>query len=155
VRSVVIAVLAFVAMEPITALTHRVVMHGAGKPLHRSHHRRVRPGEREQRWEANDLFPLMFAALVMIGLAVGFNVRGWDVLVPIGVGVTCYGSAYAVVHDVYTHHRLRLFGDRSVPVLERLARKHREHHTHGGAPYGMLVPVSARGSRPSHDPLDA
>src|SRR6187549_1361926 len=122
-------------MEPITALTHRAVMHGVGRPLHRSHHRRARPGERDQRWEANDAFPLMFAAIVMIGLAIGFNVAGWEVLVPIGVGVTGYGAAYAAVHDVYTHHRLRVFGDRRIPLLEHLAAKHREHHRHGGAPY--------------------
>jgi beta-carotene 3-hydroxylase len=90
----------------------------------------------------------------MVGLAVGFNRPGWAFLVPVGIGVTCYGGAYAVVHDVYTHHRLAFLADRQIPVLELLARKHREHHRHGGAPYGMLVPVSARGSRPSHDPLD-
>lgn len=154
-RSLLVAAGSFVAMEPITALTHRAVMHGFGRPLHRSHHRRVRSGEREQRWEANDAFPLIFAAIVVVGLAVGFNVQGWDVLVPVGIGVTCYGAAYALVHDVYTHRRLRLFGDRRVHVLEHLAGKHREHHTHGGAPYGMLLPISAKGSRPSHDPLDA
>lgn len=153
VRSLVIAVGSFAVMEPITALTHRAVMHGVGKRLHRSHHRRVRPGESERRWEANDLFPLMFASLVMIGFAVGFNRAGWELLVPVGIGVTCYGAAYALVHDVYTHRRLPLRVGH-LPVLERLARKHREHHLHGGAPYGMLVPVSARGSRPSHDPLD-
>jgi beta-carotene 3-hydroxylase len=151
---VLLAAVAFVAMEPITALTHRAVMHGIGKRLHRSHHRRVRPGEPERRWEANDLFPVMFAVVVMVGLAVGFNRPGWGSLVPLGVGVTLYGTAYAVVHDLYTHRRLPLFGDRRPALLERLATKHREHHRHGGAPYGMLIPVSARGSRPSHDPLD-
>ena len=154
-RSLLIAAFSFAAMEPITALTHRAVMHGFGKRLHRSHHRRVRPGERARRWEANDVFPLVFAAIVMAGLAVGFNVGGWAFLVPVGIGITCYGIAYAVVHDVYTHGRLPLLRGRRVAVLERLASKHREHHRHGGAPYGMLVPVSARGSRPSHDPLDA
>lgn len=153
VRSLLIALCSFAAMEPITALTHRAVMHGVGKSLHRSHHRRVRPGEPERRWEANDLFPLMFASLVMIGLAVGFNREGWELLVPAGVGITCYGIAYALVHDVYTHRRLALLPARDVPALGRLARKHREHHRHGGPPYGMLLPMSARGSRPSHDPL--
>lgn len=154
-RSLLIAAGSFAAMEPITALTHRVVMHGIGRDLHRSHHRRVRPGERERRWEANDVFPAVFAVIAMVGLAVGFNVDGWGFLVPVAVGVTCYGAAYALVHDLYTHHRLPLFVRRRPALLERLAAKHQEHHRHGGAPYGMLVPVSARGSRPSHDPLDA
>ncbi len=103
----------------------------------------------------------MFAAVVMIGLALGFNVDGFGVLVPVGVGVTAYGALYALVHDVYIHGRLPLFGDRRVPVLERLAAAHRVHHARNGALYGMLLPVvrSAKtvrsGSRPSHEPLDA
>jgi beta-carotene 3-hydroxylase len=163
VSAVVVAVVSFVLMEPLTAATHRWVMHGVGVALHRSHHRRVRPGESPMRWEANDWFPVMFAAVVLIGFAVGFNVAGLDMLVPIGIGVTAYGAAYALVHDVYIHRRLPLFGDRRVPVLERLAAAHRVHHDRNGAPYGMLVPVvpssvgarSANGSRPSHEPVEA
>ena len=154
-----IAVAGFVMMEPLTALTHRYVMHGIGLALHRSHHRRVRPGESPQRWEANDAYPVMFAAVVMLGLAAGFNVSGLGALVPLGVGITAYGAAYALVHDVYIHRRLPLFREREVPVLERLAAAHRVHHERNGAPYGMLVPVLARaartGSRPSQLPLDA
>lgn len=156
---VLVALASFVVMEPVTALTHRFVMHGAGHVLHRSHHRPVRDGESPRRWEANDLYPVAFASVVMIGLAVGFNLPGWSVLVPIGAGVTAYGAAYALVHDAYVHGRVPLFGHRRVPVLERLAAAHRVHHHHGGAPFGMLLPVLGRqdrnGSRPSHDPLDA
>jgi beta-carotene 3-hydroxylase len=147
-QPVVVAV-AFVAMEPITALTHRFVMHGPGQVLHRSHHRRGNTG-----WERNDFFPVMFAALVMMGLAIGFNVQGFGVLVPAGVGVTLYGLAYALVHDVYIHGRLPLFRGRQVPGLERLAACHRVHHDRNGAPYGMLIPMLAKGSRPSQRPSD-
>ena len=127
---------AFAAMEPVTAGTHRFVMHGLGMRLHRSHHRHG-PG----RLEANDAFPVMFAALVCLGLWVGFNAPRWSELVPIGVGVTAYGAAYALVHDVYIHRRLRLFGVRRVAVLDRLADAHALHHRFGGAPFGMLVPI--------------
>ncbi|MEX1105019.1 MAG: sterol desaturase family protein [Ilumatobacteraceae bacterium] len=161
--TVVVAVVSFLLMEPLTALTHRCIMHGVGQSLHRSHHRRVRPGESPSRWEANDWFPVMFAAIVLVGFALGFNVAGFAMLVPVGVGVTAYGAAYALVHDVYIHRRLPLFGDRRVPVLERLAAAHRVHHDRNGAPYGMLLPVvsvvpssrPANGSRPSHEPLEA
>lgn len=162
-HQVIVALIGFVLMEPITALVHRYVMHGPGLVLHRSHHRRLRAGESPRRWEANDLFPLAFASVVMIGLALGFNVAGFEVLVPVGVGVTLYGAAYALVHDVYIHHRLPLFGGRRLPVFERLAVAHRRHHDRNGAPYGMLIPLPARvggqrtrsGSRPSHEPADA
>lgn len=160
VSTVVVVVASFLLMEPLTALTHRCIMHGIGQALHRSHHRRVRPGESPSRWEANDWFPVMFAAIVMAGFGLGFNVAGLQVLVPVGVGVTLYGAAYALVHDVYIHRRLPLFGDRRVPVLDHLAAAHRVHHERNGAPYGMLVPVGlssrpASGSRPSHEPLEA
>jgi len=154
---VFVGALSFAAMEPLTALVHRTIMHGAGRALHRSHHRNaVAEPSGRSRWEANDAYPIAFAAFVMIGLAVGFNVAGYHALVPIGVGITAYGAAYALVHDVYTHGRLPLFGDRRVSGFERLAAAHREHHRHNGAPYGMLVPMMSRnGSRPSHDPLEA
>jgi beta-carotene 3-hydroxylase len=139
-----VALVAFVLMEPLTALVHRFVMHGFGLGLHRSHHRPIRSGESPRRWEANDAYPVMFAALVMIGFAIGFNVSGFEVLVPVGIGVTAYGLVYAIVHDVYIHGRLPLFGGRTVPGFEQLAEAHREHHRRGGAPYGMLAPVRER-----------
>jgi beta-carotene 3-hydroxylase len=149
---VAVALTAFVLMEPLTAVTHRWVMHGFGIRLHRSHHRRVRPGESSRRWEANDAYPVMFASIVMVGFAIGFNVAGFAALVPAGIGVTAYGLTYALVHDVYIHRRLPLFGDRRVPVLERLAAAHRVHHERGAAPYGMLVPVHSPTPRPAPDP---
>ncbi len=141
-------------MEPVTALTHRFVMHGVGRALHRSHHRDGSVG-----FEANDAFPVMFAALVMVGLAVGFNVDGWSSLVPVGIGITAYGVSYALVHDVYIHRRVNVpaIGHRRVPGLQHLAAAHRVHHQGNGAPYGMLMPVIGRrkGSRPSQRPDDA
>jgi beta-carotene 3-hydroxylase len=122
-------------------------MHGVGLSLHRSHHRRGRAGESPRRWEANDAYPLMFASIVMMGFAVGFNVAGFAALVPVGIGVTAYGIAYALVHDVYIHRRLPLFGDRPVPGLERLAAAHRVHHERNAAPYGMLAPLRSSRSR--------
>jgi len=167
VGTLLVAVAAFVAMEPVTALTHRLVMHGAGHRLHRSHHRRVPPGGSPRRFEANDAFPVVFAAVVGAALAVGFNVDGAGWLVPAGLGVTAYGVAYALVHDVYIHRRLPVPRGTSVAVLDRLAAAHRVHHRTDGAPYGMLVPLLPRrragggatphasGSRPSHVPTDA
>lgn len=154
--SIGLALGAFVVMEPITALTHRLVMHGFGWRLHRSHH----SSSWQHRWEANDAFPVMFAGVVCLGLAIGFNVDGFAALVPIGIGITAYGIAYALVHDVYIHRRLVPI-ERPLPVVDQLAAAHRVHHETGGAPYGMLLPVvprssrSSSGSRPSHDPVDA
>lgn len=149
--------MAFVVMEPITYLTHRFVMHGIGARLHRSHHRLASVG-----WEANDIYPLLFGGSVCVGLAAGFNIAGLSALVPVGVGVTLYGLAYALVHDIYTHGRVLLF-HRPVAPLDRLAAAHRLHHRFNGEPYGMLLPIvpatlrqrAANGSSPSQDPIDA
>lgn len=151
--SIVLALVAFVVMEPITAATHRWVMHGIGEFLHRSHHRRG-----DSRWEANDWYPVMFAAIVNLALFAGLNWDGFASLVPVAVGVTAYGAAYAVVHDVYIHGRLGCFTGRRIDAFERLADAHRIHHLYGAAPYGMLMPVvpaelRARAERTDRNPL--
>lgn len=132
-------VVAFAAMEPITAGIHRWVMHGFGGFLHRSHHR-----PRTSRFETNDWYPVIFAAIVNLGFFAGFNVNGLGALVPVGVGITLYGAAYALVHDVYIHGRLGWFLNRHVPAFDRLAAAHRIHHLYSEAPYGMLLPVVPR-----------
>ncbi len=138
--AVLVALVAFTAMEPLTYLTHRYVMHGLGRRLHRSHHRRWAgrtPGE--SFLEANDAFPAVFAGTAMVAFALGFNVDVLGLLVPITVGVTLYGAAYALVHDGYIHGRLPAPSRR--PILDRLAAAHELHHRFGGEPYGMLVPI--------------
>ena len=148
-----IAMLAFALMEPITAATHRWVMHGIGEFLHRSHHR-----QQQTRWEANDWYPVVFAAIVNVAFLVGFNVDGFAGLVPIGIGVTAYGAAYALVHDVYIHSRLSWFEGMRIEAFERLADAHRIHHLYNAAPYGMLMPITPaklreRAGRTDRNPL--
>jgi beta-carotene 3-hydroxylase len=151
--TVLLAAVAFVVMEPVTYAVHRWVMHGLGERLHRSHHQPPKG-----RWEANDAFPVLFASVVLVALALGFNVGGLGALVPIGVGITLYGLAYALVHDVYIHGRLPLFRGRRFALLDRLADAHRIHHLYNGEPYGMLLPVvpaelRERAARTTRDPL--
>ncbi len=151
---VLIALFAFVAMEPITAATHRWVMHGIAEYFHRSHHK---PGLRP-RWEKNDWFPVFFGSIVLLGLWLGFNNEALATLVPVGVGITLYGLTYALVHDGYIHRRLGPVGRRRNAVLDHLADSHRIHHLYNAAPYGMLVPIvpaelRERASRTDRDPF--
>lgn len=147
----------FVVMEPITYLVHRFVMHGFGVVLHRSHHRRNTSG-----WEANDLYPVLFASLVCLAMAAGFNISHLAFVLPVAIGVTIYGATYALVHDVYIHRRLPVFR-RPVAALDLFAERHELHHRFNGEPYGMLLPIIPRalrqrvanGSTPSQDPVDA
>ena len=150
---VLIIVVAFVLMEPLTAATHRWVMHGIGEWFHRSHHRsRRKPG-----WERNDWYPVAFASIVMFGFWLGFNTE-LTALVPLGIGITLYGIAYALVHDGYIHRRIDPFGTRPIHLLDRLADAHRIHHLYNAAPYGMLVPIvpaelRARAALTDRDPF--
>lgn len=134
------ACVAFVVMEPATALAHRCLMHGPGMVWHRSHHQPQTPG-----FEANDWFPVCFAGATMLAFALGLNIDGLRVLLPICIGVTLYGAAYALVHDGVIHQRV------SVPVRGRYLRhvvaSHALHHRFGAAPYGMLAPVVSRSTR--------
>jgi beta-carotene 3-hydroxylase len=148
-----IIVAAFVLMEPLTAAAHRWVMHGVGEWFHRSHHR----AGKTTGWERNDWFPVAFASMVMLGFWLGFN-TSLKALVPIGMGITLYGVAYALVHDGYIHRRIDPLRTRKIVALERLAEAHRIHHLYNAAPYGMLVPIvpaqlRARAARTDRDPF--
>lgn len=153
---VVVVAGSFVAMEPLTAATHHWVMHGIGEWFHRSHH----GARRTSRWERNDWFPVVFASIVMLGFLIGFNVDRASVLIPVGIGVTMYGAAYALVHDGYIHRRIDPFGGHRIAILDRLADAHRIHHLYNAAPYGMLAPVvpaelRARAALTDRDPFAA
>ncbi len=144
-----VAASALVAMEPAVAAVHRWVMHGRGWAWHRSHHR-----WQGRRIEANDLYPVVFAAATIATMAVGAAIEGLAALVWVAAGVTGYGIAYFVVHDLFIHERLgrlpgallvlRAVGDRGTccapPVRPRALRlpvaqtRHCLHHLFDLAP---------------------
>jgi beta-carotene 3-hydroxylase len=136
VTDVLVALAALVLMEPVTALVHRLVMHGFGMGWHRSHHEPPR-----RALEANDLFPVVFASVTIVLLAIGVYVPDApSFLVPVGIGVTAYGAAYLLVHDVVIHRRLP-FLPLPDALLNRWREAHNVHHLFARAPYGFLAPV--------------
>ena len=135
-----LAIVSFVLMEPVSYLSHRFVMHRFGMVWHRSHHVPT-----EGRFEANDLFPVCFAALTMTAMTAAVTLPSLRPLLWVGTGSTAYGAAYLFVHEVYIHARVGRLP--RVGVLERLKEAHRVHHLFGGEPYGMLVPVVPRSLR--------
>jgi beta-carotene 3-hydroxylase len=136
-----VAVSALVAMEPAVAAVHRWVMHGRGWAWHRSHHR-----WQGRRIEANDLYPVVFAAATIATMAVGAAIEGLAALAWVAAGVTGYGIAYLVVHDLFIHERLgRLPGARS-RYVRWVTAAHAVHHRSGREPYGFLVPRLAAAS---------
>jgi beta-carotene 3-hydroxylase len=146
---VVVGLLAFIVMEPVTYAVHRWVMHGFALGWHRSHH-----APPSGRFERNDLFPVCFSAVGVTLFALAG--AGVSLLWPVAIGVTAYGAAYLFVHDVFIHHRLPV---RLPPLayLTWLRDAHADHHATGAEPYGMLLPLvrSERSGSPSRrDVLD-
>jgi beta-carotene 3-hydroxylase len=146
---------AFLLMEPVAYLAHRLVMHGRTRTArwHVPHHR---PPVAGQRLDTNDGYPAVLAAATVAVLALA-TARGWSTAVWAGVGVSAYGAAYLVVHDLYIHRRLRWLTWTWQP-LERVREAHRIHHLWGGEPYGFLFPVvpadlRARARAVRRDPL--
>lgn len=133
-RDTVIAAAAFAVMEPVAYASHRWVMHGPGWGLHESHHQ-----SRPRGPEANDWYPVGFAAATMVAMGAA-TTRGWRGVLAAGVGVSLYGAAYALVHEVYAHRRVPALRRRA-PALEALGRRHLHHHRRGGEPFGMLAPL--------------
>jgi beta-carotene 3-hydroxylase len=126
----------FVVMEGVAFLMHKHVMHGPLWVLHRSHHH-----PRASAWfEANDLFGIFFALPSMLLIHLG--VRGQPLLLAAGLGMTAYGAAYFVFHDVIVHRRVRTrFVPRSA-YLRRIVRAHLLHHKtltkHGARSFSFL-----------------
>ena len=142
---------AFVAMEAVSYAMHRWVMHGFGIGLHQSHHETPEGG-----FEANDLYPVVFASVAITLFAVGTSLPA-PALVAVAAGTTAYGAAYLWVHEIYIHRRLPL-ARRTYRPLERLRAAHRIHHLYGEEPYGMLLPIvperlSVRAEGATYDPL--
>lgn len=137
---ITIGLLAFVGMEGVSYATHRWVMHGPGMVWHRSHH-----SPPTTRLEANDLFPVVFS---VIGFAMFLtaSILGSAPLFWAAGGVTAYGVAYTFVHEVYIHRRVEVnVRDRRYFVWMR--DSHQIHHSLGGEPYGMLLPVVSQARR--------
>lgn len=135
-----VVLVAFVAMEAVSYLAHRFVMHGVGMGWHRSHHVRT-----AGRFERNDLFPVVFAATTILAMTAGVTLPSLHLLYVVGIGVTLYGAAYGFVHDVYIHGRLGRLPQ--IAPLEWLKSSHRIHHLFGGEPYGMLLPIVPKALR--------
>ncbi len=136
--NVLVVLSAFVAMEAVSYLLHRFVMHGRGWRVHADHHSPSPSG-----FERNDLYPASFSFLAVGLFVLGTTVPALHALVAAGIGMTLYGVAYFYVHEVYVHRRLPL-PRRRWAYLAWLERRHRIHHLYGGEPYGMLLPLVPR-----------
>jgi beta-carotene 3-hydroxylase len=126
----------FIAMEGVTWLTHKYVMHGFLWVLHRDHHQ-VEPGL----FEKNDLFFVIFAVPSMLLIYFGTFDQVWW-MQAVGFGVMLYGFAYFLVHDVIIHQRIKWFTRSNNTYVRAIRWAHKMHHKHldrfDGESFGML-----------------
>lgn len=118
---IVIFLATFAGMEAFAWATHRWVMHGALWCWHESHHQ-----PRTGRFEKNDLFAVVFAMPAIVLIAIGVN--AWIWALPIGLGVTAYGAAYAFFHDGLVHKRWRVGVSGRSSFWRKRIQAHRLHH---------------------------
>lgn len=132
----------FFGMEGVAWFTHKYVMHGMLWRLHEDHHRK----NPSSFFEKNDYFFLIFAVPGIIFLALGVY-AGISPLLYAGLGITIYGAAYFLVHDIFIHQRFKLFRNADNFYFKAIRRAHKMHHKHlskeDGECFGMLwVPMS-------------
>jgi beta-carotene 3-hydroxylase len=131
----------FLALEPITMLLHKYIMHGKLWKVHADHHADVayaKPGVK-----ANDLFPLCFAVPCALGACLAHLGKAPRLLLPVSIGALAYGLLYLYVHEELYHGRLILPGSeraRHLPYVRLLLYEHGLHHANATRAYGFLWP---------------
>ena len=135
--NILIVLGAFIGMEGVAWFTHKYIMHGFLWRLHKDHHNKQSKGF----FEDNDLFFLIFAIPGIICLFIGLR-QDYSYLFFIGVGITLYGLAYFLVHDIFIHQRFKIFRNADHPYFKAIRRAHKVHHKHidkeDGECFGML-----------------
>jgi beta-carotene 3-hydroxylase len=123
-------------MEFMAWFTHKFVMHGLLWYLHKDHHQ-VEPGF----FEKNDSFFLIFAIPSAYCYVTGLMYN--DFRLYIGIGISLYGLAYFLVHEIIIHQRFKLWSRLDNRYVKAIRRAHKIHHKYlgkeDGENFGMLI----------------
>ena len=135
--NILIVLAAFISMELVAWFTHKYIMHGLLWILHKDHHKKESSGF----FEHNDFFFLIFAIPGITALFFGMK-NDYNYLFWIGLGITLYGLAYFLVHDIFIHQRFKIFRNTDNAYFKAIRRAHKVHHKHIGKEegecFGML-----------------
>lgn len=129
--------IAFFGMEFVAWFSHKYVMHGFLWSLHKSHHVKS-----NHVLEKNDLFAIIFAIpswlFIMLGVIYKSPISIW-----IGSGMTVYGIAYFLVHEIIIHQRIKWLRNLDGKYIKAVRRAHKMHHKHlgkeDGESFGFLI----------------
>ncbi len=131
----------FFGMEAVAWLAHKYIMHGFLWVLHEDHHKK----NPTSFFEKNDYFFLIFAIPGILCLALGLY-TSLTHLFYIGLGITIYGFAYFMVHDIFIHQRFKWLRNSDNVYFRAIRRAHKMHHKHLGKEEGecfgmLMVPI--------------
>ena len=135
--NIIIVLVSCIGMECVAWFAHKYLMHGLLWNLHKDHHKK----ESDHFFEKNDYFFLIFGIpgvlLIILGSLDDFGVKFW-----MGIGISLYGFAYFLIHDVFIHQRFKLFRQTNNIYFRAIRRAHKMHHKHinkeEGECFGML-----------------
>jgi beta-carotene 3-hydroxylase len=123
-----LVVLSFSFMEFVAWSSHKYIMHGVLWPVHKDHHQK----DMNRFFEVNDFFFPIFAApgilFIYLGYVYGFEMP-WFWL---GLGISLYGIAYSLVHDIIIHQRVKVLTRWDNVYVRAIRKAHKIHHKHLG-----------------------
>jgi beta-carotene 3-hydroxylase len=132
-----VVLISFLCMEGVAWFSHKFIMHGLLWSLHKDHHKKETSGF----FERNDFFFLIFALPGITGLFCGMSMD-YNFLFWMGLGITIYGFAYFLVHDIFIHQRFKFLRKVDNNYFKAIRRAHKIHHKHVGKEegecFGML-----------------
>lgn len=138
---ILVGAVTFIFMEGVAWFAHKYIMHGFLWNLHEDHHF---PKEihRKSFFEKNDWFFVIFAVPSMICYILG-SLLPSNVLFSIAIGITFYGLAYFVFHEVVFHRRLKWLKGWKPTYVRSIILAHSMHHRHHtpehGECFGLLI----------------
>ncbi len=138
---ILIGLTIFIFMEGVAWFAHKYIMHKVLWRLHKSHHV-PELNKPSSFFEKNDWFFIIFAFPSMVCYILGGLLASW-VLLTIAIGITLYGIAYFIFHEVVFHRRFAWFRNWDNAYVRAVRRAHSMHHRHLGAEdgecFGLLV----------------
>ncbi len=130
--SFIIVIGTFLGMEGVAWSAHKFVMHGLLWNLHEDHHKK----NPTSFFEKNDYFFLIFALPGIASLGIGSFYEPLRPLMYVGIGITLYGFAYFIVHDIFIHQRFKWLRNADSVYFRAIRRAHKMHHKHLGKEHG-------------------
>jgi beta-carotene 3-hydroxylase len=127
----------FLFMEGVAWFAHKYIMHGFGWAWHEDHH-----NHHQNFFEKNDYYAVVFSLVASSSIIYGNTHADWWFLTPFGLGVSLYGIAYFVFHDLIVHRRIKFKYTAKSEYMKRIMNAHYVHHKvhskEGAEAFGFL-----------------